>query len=124
MHARAGWPLLKKTLAPLAALIATAWARHHEARILARGEPLSALEQQIARAVGVLEPHRIRVMRVPQVPLPAGRILMPLARLLDVPTEIDGMTLGRGIYLCGGSPRLLAHECRHVQQVESAGSIA
>lgn len=37
-----------------------------------------------------------------------------------------GLTLGHSIYICHGhdSPRLLSHECRHVQQYEEAGSIA
>ena len=37
-----------------------------------------------------------------------------------------GLTLGHSIYICNGhnSPRLLSHECRHVQQYEQAGSIA
>jgi hypothetical protein len=51
--------------------------------------------------------------------------LAALARLPG-PDTVDGMTLGHAIFLrrgCEATPALLAHECRHVQQVEAAGSL-
>jgi hypothetical protein len=107
---------------PLVAL----WARRHEARILRRGAPLGAAGLAIARSVGVVQPERIRILRVRRVPIPCARLLAALARRAGLPgPDVDGMTLGHGIYLRGAhDARLLAHECRHVAQAEAAGSTA
>jgi len=116
-----------RALLPLAAPLAAAWVRWHERRILARGEPLAPDEAAIARAAGVREPQRIRVLRVERVPIPAVPALAWLARRAGLPgPEVDGITLGHGIYLCTqvrAPARLLAHECRHVFQYEQAGSV-
>jgi hypothetical protein len=116
-----------RRLLPLAAPVVAAWARAQEKKILARGEPLAPDEAAVARAAGVREPQRIRVLRVERAPVPAARALAWLARRAGLPgPDVDGMTLGHGIYLCTqgrGSARLLAHECRHVYQYERAGSV-
>jgi hypothetical protein len=116
-----------RALLPLAAPLVAGWARWHEKRILARGEPLAADEAAMARAAGVREPQRIRVLRVERIPIPATRTLAWLAHRAGLPgPDVDGMTLGHGIYLCmraGAPARLLAHECRHVYQYERAGSV-
>jgi len=82
---------------------------------------------QDARQVGVAHPERIRVLPVPQMPLPDDQEL----RLVALQTgllgpDIVGLTLGYGIYIRIGhqTRRLLSHECRHVYQYERAGSIA
>lgn len=109
---------------PLATPLVAAWARLHEARILRLGAPLGAAGQAVARSVGVARPDRIRVLRVRRVPVPFARLLAALARRAGLPgPDVDGMTLGHGIYLRGThDTRLLAHECRHVAQAEAAGS--
>lgn len=116
-----------RALLPLVAPLVAAWVRAHERKILTRGEPLAPHEAAIARAAGVREPQRIRVLRVQRVPIPAARALAWLARRTGLPgPDVDGMTLGHGIYLCtqvGAPARLLAHECRHVFQYERAGSV-
>lgn len=118
-----------RRLIPLSTPLVLAWALWHARRLRRTGRPLSADEQAIALAVGVRDPARVRVMQVERMPLPAARLLERLAYAtgLPPPRGIDGMTLGHGIYLRGGrrqSPRLLAHELRHVQQCERAGSMA
>lgn len=112
-------------LLPLATPVVALWARMHEARILRRGTPLGATGLAVARRVGVRRPERIRLLRVRRVPVPFARALAALARWSGLPgPDVDGMTLGHGIYLCGPlDMRLLAHECRHVAQAEAAGSL-
>lgn len=81
----------------------------------------------MARAVGVKRPELIRVGVVQKLPLPEDPELLLAASHTGLlgPTTA-GLTLGYGIYLVSGhcSNRLLSHECRHVFQYETAGSIA
>lgn len=106
---------------------AVAWAEAHSARICASGVTLSPLGVRLAHAVGVVRSDLIRVNVVRQLPLPED----PQLRFAALQTgllgpNMVGMTLGYGIYIVDGNQtnRLISHECRHVAQYESAGSIA
>ena len=116
-------------LAALATLLpsAIAWAESLAAEAAVTGAALSPADAELATAVGVRRPDLVRVKIVPQLPLPdepAARSAALDAGLLG-PTMI-GLTLGYGIYIREGhlTARLLSHECRHVSQYETAGSIA
>ena len=116
-----------RALLPLAAPIVTAWAAWQRARAMRRGRPLTARQRRIAAAVGVAHPEDIRLLLVDRVPIPGGRWIDALARRLGLPgPDVDGLTLGHAILVrhCALSEELLAHECRHVQQCEAAGSMA
>jgi hypothetical protein len=81
---------------------------------------------QVASAVGVAHPQRVRVLRVGRIPFPGGHPIDHLARQLGLPgLDVDGVTLGHGIFMRrdAATLRLLAHECRHVAQFEAAGSL-
>jgi len=102
------------------------WATARSNEILIAGEPLSETGLGLAVAVGVSQPERIRVSVVAELPLPDD------AQLREVSLETGllgpnmiGLTLGYGIYVRNGhiDDRLIAHECRHVYQYETAGSI-
>lgn len=102
------------------------WANQRSAEILEHGEPLSASEMKLATAVGVTFPDKIRLSAVSALPLPDDPELRKVA--LDtglLGPGMVGLTLGYGIYVCDGylSHRLISHECRHVYQYETAGSI-
>ena len=80
-----------------------------------------------AKTVGVARPELIRVLAVPHLPLPDDAALRAIA--LDtglLGPDTIGLTLGHAIFIVQGheSRQLLTHECRHVHQYESAGSIA
>ncbi len=80
----------------------------------------------VARAVGVKHAERIRVWTVVHILAPEDPELRRLAleqNLIGPGTR--GLTLGYGILIRQGEfdLGLLAHECRHVQQVEAAGSL-
>ena len=116
-------PLL---LLPLATPLVTAWAAWQRRRVLALGRPLDAEQCTIAAAVGVRQPQRIRVLLVDRIPFPGGRVADWLALRFGLPgPHVDGMALGHALLLRrhAATLRLLAHECRHVQQCESAGSL-
>lgn len=103
------------------------WAELCSAEILSRGKPLTAAGIKVARSVGVLEPEKIRVELVENLPLPDDQMLRDVALQAGLlGPDMNGVTFGYGIYACTAhvTNRLLAHECRHVFQYEDAGSIA
>jgi hypothetical protein len=115
-----------RALLPLFTPLVATWATWHRARVMRQGRPLSQRELDIARAVGVSEPGRIRLQRVSRIPLPGGRWVARVSKRLGFAgPDVDGLTLGHAIYVreAALSDDLLAHECRHVQQCEAAGSL-
>ena len=103
------------------------WMELCSAEILSKGKPLTAAGIKVARSVGVLEPEKIRVELVENLPLPDDQMLRDVALQAGLlGPDMNGGTFGYGIYACKdqATNRLLAHECRHVFQYEVAGSIA
>jgi hypothetical protein len=103
-----------------------AWATRESERILQTGKMLASPGIAVARAVGVANPERIRVLEVPAIPAPEDPDLQEVAQeqnLIDPHTA--GLTLGYGIFIVQGQldVRLLSHECRHVHQVEAVGGL-
>lgn len=102
------------------------WAETKSSEILSTGAALSESETRLARAVGVTDTERIRVIIVSELPLPDDPELRDVALQIGLlGPGMAGLTLGYGIYICEGhvSNRLISHECRHVYQYETAGSI-
>ena len=102
------------------------WAEKRSAEICSSGMALTEREKQIAVAVGVTNPEKIRISIVSSIPIPDDPMLQKVAietGLLGPDTA--GLTLGYGIYLRAdqNSDQLLSHECRHVYQYETFGSI-
>ncbi len=103
------------------------WVESCSAKILSSGQPLTAAGLNVARTVGVLNPERIRIELVESLPLPDDQMLQDVALQTGLlGPDMAGITFGHGIYACTdhATNRLLAHECRHVFQYESTGSIA
>ena len=106
---------------------AIAWAEMQSRQAEQEGQNLSPAGLEIATRAGVKQPERIRIKTVDQLPLPSE----PFLRQAAVETGLlgpamVGLTLGHTIFVVRGhmTPRLLAHECRHVYQYEACGSIA
>ncbi len=102
------------------------WATEQEKSIRDHGFPIVEHGITMAQRVGVLRPERVRVLIVPELPLPPTPMkLRQLAERLKL-QQMGGLTLGYGIYLAHGrwDNTLLCHELRHVQQYESRGGIA
>ena len=103
-----------------------AWANAQAAHIVLDGDPPNAAGLTLASRVGVAQPERIRILSVPTVPAPEDPELQQIAIEQNlIGPHTAGLTLGYGIFIVDGclTPRLLAHECRHVYQYEVAGSI-
>jgi len=115
-----------RALLPLFTPLVDTWAAWQRRRVLRRGRPLSKRQKRIAASVGVVEPERIRLQLVERVPIPGGAWVDAIARRMGLAgTDVDGLALGHAIYIRASalSDDLLAHECRHVQQCEAAGSL-
>ena len=90
------------------------WAAAQEQRILATGEALSDTMLGDARLVGVADPERVRLLYVPEIPIPDDpglsaaveetQFLSPLTR---------GLTLRYGIFIradCRSDRTMVIHE--------------
>ncbi len=107
--------------------LAVAWVREQERIALAQGVPLSGPELFEARRVGVADPHRVRLMEVPAIPVPTHPLLQAACRLTNfVPECPRGLALNYAIFVradCWGNRALLVHELAHVTQYERLGGI-
>ena len=115
-----------RVLLPLFTPLVVAWGLWQRARVMRRGTPLSARQRAIAVAVGVAQPERIRLQLVKRVPIPGGAWSNGVARRIGIAgSDVDGLTLDHAILIrrAAAGDDLLAHECRHVQQCEAAGSL-
>jgi hypothetical protein len=106
--------------------VVAGWAAWQRRRVLRRGHPLTPAQRQLAAAMGVDEPERIRLLVVERLPIPGGGFVRALSRRLGLPgPDVDGLTLGEAILIRDEAlcDELLAHECRHVHQYEDVGSL-
>ena len=107
--------------------LAVGWARRQERRILRLGVPLTESEIEDARALGVREIARVRLLKVNVMPLPGASALRGAARTLGFdPDATCGITLGYGIFIredCWRHRALIAHELAHTAQYERLGGI-
>src|SRR5438445_521868 len=112
-----------ETLLPLAA----EWAAEEEARILREGVPLAEQEIIDAKAIGVREPERVRLLQVDTIPTPRHPILKAATGAIRFLTSAPrGLTLGHGIFVrsdCWRDRSLVAHELVHTAQYERLGGI-
>jgi hypothetical protein len=117
-------PLALEVLVPSAA----AWIARQERWILRDGEPLVASDLAAARAVGVRQPERVRVLRVERVPSVGGPVLQRAAERLGIGAgDAAGMAMRYGVFLrrdLGDDRWVLAHELTHTAQYERLGGIA
>jgi ribulose-5-phosphate 4-epimerase/fuculose-1-phosphate aldolase len=108
---------------------AAAWAAAQEQLILRDSRSLILVPQgqEIARRAGVSHPENVRLLAVPEIPLPAEADLRQAARQFDLITQdTAGLTIGHGIFVreqCLKDAKLVTHELMHVAQYERHGSI-
>lgn len=105
---------------------AVAWVELQEKKILAGGVPLTVAEIGLALRMGVRAPEKVRLQIVSQFPQPEDPDLFAFADGAGFfSPEMHGLTLGHGIFVRDGfrANRLVSHECRHVYQYETYGSI-
>jgi hypothetical protein len=110
-----------EALLPLAA----AWVEEQEARILTGGAPLTGAQLADARAMGVAQPERVRILTVSRIPMPEHPALIAAGTEAGlIGGETLGLALRYGIYVRAGHEGrgLLAHELVHTAQYERFGS--
>jgi hypothetical protein len=107
--------------------VAHAWAEKQELLIIEEGTPLSENQLADARRAGVVQPEKIRVLRVAALPQPEHDDAMFIAKHIGLFGEKSvGLTLGYGICLRHGfwdDRQVLVHECVHVAQYERLSGI-
>lgn len=106
---------------------AVAWAEETSLNAQKKGIALNPRWVQLAEAVGVQQPEKIRIYAVQEIPRPGNVELAKKAAQVGLlgPT-VRGLTLGYSVIVLGvhqNNPRVLAHEFRHVYQYEMAGSL-
>jgi hypothetical protein len=108
-------------LLPLAAV----WAEEQERMILLSGVPLTESQVEDARQIGVLHPDRVRLLRVPQIPVPTHPALATAAQVTGLISPAGwGVAFRYGIFIrndCWTCRELVAHELVHVVQYERLG---
>ena len=106
---------------------AITWAEAISWNAQKNGVALNPRWVQLAEAVGVQQPDKIRIYAVQEIPRPGNVELAKKAAQVGLlgPT-IRGLTLGYSVIVLGvhqNNPRVLAHEFRHVYQYEQVGSL-
>lgn len=86
---------------------------------MAEARSLTYFEQVWAAKSGVLEPDKIRLVELNEIPKPKSPLLVALNKQLGlIDSTTAGITFGNFVLICKEhySERLLRHEFRHVQQ--------
>lgn len=120
---------VRAAAARLAAAILTPsvhrWILRQEERIRRQGRPLTRAELALARAVGLKDSGRVRILVVARIPLPFGWLQQRIARFSGVVLANPvALTAGHGIYICRSHQDqrvVVRHELVHVHQYERLG---
>jgi len=107
--------------------LAAQWAAEQERRVLCQGVPLSKEELTDAKAIGVRNPERVRLLRVNSIPVPLHPMLKAAAASINFITAAPrGLALDYGIFIRADHWRdrqLIAHELAHTAQYQRLGGI-
>jgi hypothetical protein len=112
---------------PVLLPVAYAWAEKQEIIIMQQGEPLGENQLADARRAGVVQPEKIRVMRVEILPFPENDDVVFVAKRIGLyQPHSTGLTLSYAICIRNdfwNDRQVLVHECVHVGQYEKLGGI-
>jgi len=118
---------MRRLLVPVLLPYVARWIEAREHHILVEGTALSEQSTVDALAIGVTNPLRVRLLRVPNVPLPASPLISLAERLGGGPWKnTAGLTARYGIFIredYWDDRRLIAHELAHTAQYERLGGI-
>ncbi len=107
--------------------MAAQWAAEQERHVLCEGVRLSEIELADAKAIGVRNPERVRLLRVDAVPIPADPMLRAAAASINFLTAAPrGLALDYAIFVRADHWRdraLIAHELVHTAQFQRLGGI-
>lgn len=107
--------------------LATQWVMEQQQRVLCEGVPLSRDELADAKAIGVRNPERVRLLRVDSIPVPANPTLKAAATSINFITAApSGLALENGIFVRADYWRereLIVHELAHTAQYQRLGGV-
>jgi len=105
--------------------LACQWAAAQEQSILAAGASLSQTALVDAARVGVLQAQQVRILYVPEIPIPQHPALRAAAEQTQLISPLTGgLTLRYGIFIradCAYSREMVVHELGHTAQYERLG---
>jgi hypothetical protein len=105
--------------------LAIEWAEAKEKVVLEHGIPLSNSQIEDAKRVGVIQPEKVKILKVPQIPSPKHPILKSASEAIQFITPSTvGLTLRYGIFIHSdffGDRRLIVRELVHTSQYEKLG---
>jgi len=119
----------QETLAQIEQILplAAEWAAEQERHALCNGVRLSETELADAKAIGVPNPERVRLLRVRTIPIPAHPLLRAAAASMNFLSAAPrGLALNYGIFVRADHWRdraLVAHELVHTAQYQKLGGI-
>jgi len=107
--------------------LAVIWVEQQEDYILQNGIPLTLSQIVEAKLIPVVNPERVRLLKVKQIPLPKEPLLRNAAQMIGLITaDTIGLTLRYGIFIrqdFWNDRRTIIHELVHVAQYERLGGI-
>jgi Domain of unknown function (DUF4157) len=107
--------------------LAAQWATEQQQRVLCEGVPLSKDEIADAKAIGVKNPERVRLLRVDSIPVPVHPMLKAAAASINFITAAPrGLALENAIFVRTDRWRdraLIAHELTHTAQYQRLGGV-
>lgn len=119
--------MMRRLFLPIMLPAACAWIAAQERRILVEGVPLNPVQFADARALGVADPGRVRVLCLDRLPLPVNPFVQRLGLWTGLLSrQTSGLSARYGIYLRAPLAKdraLLAHELVHTRQYEKLGGI-
>lgn len=105
--------------------LASQWAQEQEQTILRHGATLSLAEADDARAIGVMHPGRVRLLKVEHIPIPDHPSLRAASEATQLISPLTGgLTVRYGIFIRADwwrERRLIVHELVHTSQYERLG---
>ena len=107
--------------------LAAQWAIEQERRVLCEGVPLSDAELADAKAIGVRNPERVRLLPVDSILVPVHPMLKAAAASINFITAApSGLALDNGIFVRADQWRdrsLIVHELVHTAQYQRLGGV-
>jgi len=107
--------------------LAIAWAEQQENYILQNGIQLTLSQVSDARLIPVVNPEKVRLLKVNLIPLPSEASLKSAAQMLGLITSNTiGLTLRYGVFIRNdfwNGRKIVIHELVHVAQYERLGGI-
>jgi len=107
--------------------LAVTWAEQQENYILQNGILLTLSQVTDARLIPVVNPEKVRLLSVNQIPLPNEPSLRTAAQMIGlITTNTIGLTLRYGVFIrkdFWNDRKIVVHELVHVAQYERLGGI-